>query len=200
MSDAQPLAPRVAELERQLAQLRGELTTASTTASMAAHGLDALEDELARLAAAAHPPTPPAAPTGAAGATANPAGAAPAGGTSQQRQPLSLDELRTWVATVLLPTREPLVKTGRAQPTGVRWCPQWYEHPEAVSRLRAMAEAHRAMQAEIADNGPGWIEATYWRDVADPLWRELTSDAGPFHACSPGSHAHPTALAEHGTG
>ena len=189
-SDAAQLADRLAAVESQLAELRGELTTASTTASMTAHALDTLETQLGELATTPPEPAPPAA--GAPDAASAPASSASS--TSQQRAPLTLPEVHAWVGEVLLPMRQPLVKTGRAQPTGLRWCPRWHQHPEAVARLAAMAESHRAMRAELAESGPGHTEAVWWRDIADPLWRELTADHGPFAACSPSSHSDPPQL------
>ena len=57
-----------------------------------------------------------------------------------------------------------------------------------------MAESHRAMRAELAEHGPGHTEAVWWRDICDPLFRELTADHGPFAACSPSSHSDPPQL------
>lgn len=189
-AELEQLADRLAAVESQLAELRGQVSTASTTASMAAHGLDALESQLAELAT-----TPPPASTPDTGGAAASTSSASSSTSQQPRAPLTLPELHAWVGEVLLPMRQPLVKTGRAQPTGLRWCPQWHCHPEAVARLRAMAESHRAMRAELAESWPGHTEATWWRDICDPLWRELTADHGPFAACSPSSHSNPPPLA-----
>lgn len=188
--DPDQLADRLTAVESQLAELRGQVSTTSTTASMAAHGIDALETQLAELATTPQPAPDPQEPTSASSVSA--AGSSPQ--AQQPRAPLTLAELHIWVGEHLLPVRQPLVKTGRAQPTGLRWCPQWHRHPEAVARLRAMAESHRAMRAELAQAGPGHTEAVWWRDIAEPLWRELTADHGPFAACSPSSHSDPPQL------
>lgn len=193
--DPAGLDDRLAAVESQLAELRGELTTASTTASMTAHALDTLETQLGELATTPPAPAQQAGAPEAASAPANSSASSSAASSGQQpRRPLTLPELHIWVGDVLLPMRQPLVKTGRAQPTGLRWCPQWHRHPEAVARLRAMAESHRAMRAEIAEAGPGHTEAVWFRDICDPLWRELTADHGPFAACSPSSHSDPPQL------
>ena len=63
---------------------------------------------------------------------------------------------------------------------GAYWCPQWWEHPEAVERLRALWEAWEAARAE------GGNAMSYWWTVHfDAHWGALTDSArGPFAACA----------------
>lgn len=60
----------------------------------------------------------------------------------------------------------------------IRWCPLWWEHPEAVFRFEAIRRAWTHLAPEP---GPGmsiWI-----RDHLDPCLRELFSPLGPFADC-----------------
>jgi hypothetical protein len=63
---------------------------------------------------------------------------------------------------------------------GAYWCPQWWEHPEALERLRALWEAWEAARAE------GGNAMSYWWTVHfDAHWGVLTDSArGPFAACA----------------
>lgn len=63
---------------------------------------------------------------------------------------------------------------------GAYWCSQWWEHPEAVERLKALWEAWEAARAE------GGSAMSYWWTVHfDSHWVALTSVAtGPFAACA----------------
>ena len=59
------------------------------------------------------------------------------------------------------------------------WCPQWWTHPEAVSRLEALWRAWEALRTDPALGMSMW-----WRDHADPHMSTLLDPAGPFWACS----------------
>jgi hypothetical protein len=61
----------------------------------------------------------------------------------------------------------------------VKWCPLWWEHPEAVFRFEAL---HRAW-TELAPE-PGAALSIWIRDHLDPCLRELTSPLGPFSDCT----------------
>jgi hypothetical protein len=61
----------------------------------------------------------------------------------------------------------------------IKWCPLWWEHPEAIFRFTAL---HRAW-TELAHE-PGTGLSIYIRDHLDPCLRELTSTLGPFADCS----------------
>lgn len=73
-----------------------------------------------------------------------------------------------------------------AQITGFRWCPRWWEHPEALSRLEALWKAFETLRQD-----PGTGAAVWWRDYADPTMSTLCSPEGPFKGCSPTSHVIP---------
>lgn len=59
------------------------------------------------------------------------------------------------------------------------WCPRWFEHAEAVSRLEALWRAYEQLRLE-----PGTGMSVWWRDHADHHMRTLFDTAGPFEGCS----------------
>lgn len=59
------------------------------------------------------------------------------------------------------------------------WCPRWFEHAEAVSRLEALWRAYEQLRLE-----PGTGMSVWWRDHADHHMRALFDTAGPFEGCS----------------
>jgi len=75
------------------------------------------------------------------------------------------------------------------QNTRFRWCPQWYLHPEAVSRLEALWKAFEHLR-QAPTLGP----AIWWRDYTDPTMTALTAPDGPFAECSLEQHQTPPAL------
>jgi len=70
-----------------------------------------------------------------------------------------------------------------------RWCSQWWDHPEAVSRLEALWKAF-----EVLRRDPGTGAATWWRDYADPTMAALSDAGGTFARCSDATHAVPPDL------
>jgi len=60
----------------------------------------------------------------------------------------------------------------------IKWCPLWWEHPEAIFRFTALHRAWRELASE-----PGAGLSIYIRDHLDPCLRELTSPVGPFADC-----------------
>jgi hypothetical protein len=83
--------------------------------------------------------------------------------------------------------RDTLATTYRRQldvGAGVTWCPQWWRHPEAISRLEALWRAWEFLRLD-EDTGM----SVWWRDHADHHMPVLLSTDGPFHGCSPdGGH------------
>ena len=65
-----------------------------------------------------------------------------------------------------------------------RWCPQWWEHPEALFRFTALHRAWTELAAE-----PGAALSIWIRDHLDPCLRELMAPNGPFTDCNP-PHRH----------
>lgn len=57
-----------------------------------------------------------------------------------------------------------------------KWCVQWWDHPEAVSRLSALYEAY--VKAEEEQNLSAW-----WLQHWDAHARVLLSQDGPFKKC-----------------
>ncbi|WP_405476583.1 DUF4913 domain-containing protein [Paenarthrobacter ilicis] len=62
------------------------------------------------------------------------------------------------------------------EPTGRHWCPEWWQHPEVVARLKALYEAY--IQADAENTMSAW-----WIQHWDPQARVLFSGAGPFKSC-----------------
>jgi len=60
----------------------------------------------------------------------------------------------------------------------VRWCPLWWEHPEALFRFEALRRAWTELAPE-----PGIGMSVWIRDHLDPCLRELLSAQGPFADC-----------------
>ena len=75
------------------------------------------------------------------------------------------------------------------QNTHFRWCPHWYLHPEAVSRLDALWKAFERLRQD-----PTIGPATWWRDYTDPTMLALTAPDGPFTECTLEQHATPPPL------
>ena len=70
------------------------------------------------------------------------------------------------------------------------WCPRWWDHAEAVTRIEALWRSWEAMRWD----GPTALSA-WWRDHADHHMAVLTNRQGPFHAClrgHTGPHRYPT--------
>lgn len=64
---------------------------------------------------------------------------------------------------------------------GRTWCPSWWAHAEAIDVLEGLWRAWEQLRLpEHAAFG----RATFWRDWAYPLLRELTVEDGPFARCS----------------
>lgn len=66
----------------------------------------------------------------------------------------------------------------------MRWCPQWWAHAEALSRLEAL---WRTWEAARLDPLQGI--AVWYRDFCDPRLRVLFSPAGPFAQCTAERHS-----------
>ncbi|MGW0640437.1 DUF4913 domain-containing protein [Nocardia salmonicida] len=61
----------------------------------------------------------------------------------------------------------------------IRWCPQWWDHAEAVGRLDALWMAWEQMRL-----GEGSEMAAWWTQFADPLMAALFDPEGVFKYCS----------------
>jgi len=102
------------------------------------------------------------------------------------------EEVENHFANVYVFVQDFLVKV-QARPVrdglALHWCSQWWDHPEAVSRLEALWKAF-----EVLRRDPGTGAATWWRDYADPTMAALSDAAGTFAKCSDTSHALPPDL------
>ena len=79
----------------------------------------------------------------------------------------------TWVAKWLCPNLEREIKRT------FEWCPQWWDHPEAVQRLEALWRAWEFLRLD-----PGIGMSTWWVDHADAHLALLCNpDIGPFGHC-----------------
>lgn len=87
-------------------------------------------------------------------------------------------DLLAWVRDVLAPAI-----TRDLNPRGqLVWCPQWWDHTEAVARLWAMALAYSSLVED--DQAPADGASTWWLQHADPhLAVLLHKDVGPFSQC-----------------
>ena len=99
------------------------------------------------------------------------------------RYPPELAVLHAWVELHIAPLVRPTTTTGEGG--GVRWCRQWWEHVDAVSRFQAL---YLAFDELSQDESATWL-SVYLRDHLDPHMATLTSPVGPFYACIPDHHS-----------
>ena len=64
------------------------------------------------------------------------------------------------------------------------WCPQWYKHVEALSRVETIWRAWEHLRLEGALG-----LSTWWLNHADPHMRMLMAPNGPFKTCVYEGHA-----------
>lgn len=89
-------------------------------------------------------------------------------------------------ATVEEFVREWLAPTVRRNLAGksLTWCPSWWRHPEALSRLTAMWRAWENLRLD-----PALGISTWWLHHGDPHLRILMDrEIGPFAGCKPTEH------------
>ena len=67
-----------------------------------------------------------------------------------------------------------------------RWCPQWWRHAEAITRLTALWQSWEAMRLQ-----PGTGTASWLRDHLDHQLPVLLGRSGPFAQCSEDEHIDP---------
>lgn len=93
---------------------------------------------------------------------------------SEQRR-LVFESLSDFVVDKLAPTYRREVTEGLSR----RWCPEWWRHTEANSRLEALWRAWEHLRLDPATGMSVW-----WRDHADHHMEKLFDPDGPFKACS----------------
>ncbi|MFE2961975.1 DUF4913 domain-containing protein [Nocardia tengchongensis] len=64
-----------------------------------------------------------------------------------------------------------------------RWCPCWWDHGEAISRLKDMWAAFEHLRL-----GETVEPASWWLVYFDPMMERLFDPEGPFKYCSPAGH------------
>ena len=173
------LAEELAKLRRQVATLSTNQERIENTAERAVRGLDDLEAQLEEAAAAAEF----AARSTQGDGTGESEGAD--AGTDRERpapEPLDMDVLYDWVCQNIGQWAQRKVPTTTGS-SGFRWCNQWFEHPEAITRLWTL----RLVWVEAVGQ-PGPSMWTYLHNFLDPTLHALSADTGPFHACSPFKH------------
>ena len=67
-----------------------------------------------------------------------------------------------------------------------RWCAQWWQHDEAVSRLTSLWHAWETLRLR-----PGIGIGTWYRDHLDHQLPILMGARGPFYQCSETAHREP---------
>jgi hypothetical protein len=67
-----------------------------------------------------------------------------------------------------------------------RWCAQWWQHGEAISRLTSLWHAWESLRLQ-----PGTGIATWYRDHLDHQLPILMGARGPFYQCSETAHREP---------
>ncbi|WP_434740673.1 DUF4913 domain-containing protein [Micromonospora sp. SH-82] len=74
--------------------------------------------------------------------------------------------------------------------SGMNWCPRWWAHPEALSRLYALWRAWETLRVDDPQTGM----SIWWRDHLDPHLTALSAEYGPFSRCNPDKHTEPRPL------
>jgi hypothetical protein len=87
-------------------------------------------------------------------------------------------DLEDWVVSWMQGTIERRASNSR------RWCPQWYEHSEVVTRFWALYNSWR----EMTNKDDALTYSTWFVDHLDRHLDAIFSTDGPFAACSPDRH------------
>jgi hypothetical protein len=176
---------RLAALEAEHFALLDELRRVRETAELGANGLDAIERALseAAITAAEQDDAMVAAIAQREAQLSQDEKATAPPPSASGPEPPDLAMLHTWVDTHIAIMVRKTTTTGEGG--GIRWCRQWWEHPDAVTRFTALYLAFTQLSAE---KSPIWL-SVYLRDHVDPHLATLTSPYGPFHACTPRKHA-----------
>jgi hypothetical protein len=156
-------------LRGELAQLAGQLARLDTRTETHARALDDIEayvTETAQLARAA-----------ADHATAS---TASIHDSAKAEQGMDMRILVPWVENNITTLIARKVPTTDGAP---RWCPQWWDHAEAIARLEAARQAWVALSTA---GGTGLV--TYFDYLDRVVLAVLTSDTGPFARCNPRTH------------
>ena len=140
----------------------------------------AVLDKVTALADAPPADTEPTADT--AGDTADtPPEAGTGSAPDEQPAPPKFDlrELVAWVRENVAAVIERAIPQSRSP----NWCPQWWQHPEAIARL----EAARRSWLEASTEPAGNALVVFWEHLDHQLGM-LMADQGTFHNCRGGAH------------
>ncbi|MEU4782462.1 DUF4913 domain-containing protein [Micromonospora sp. NPDC023633] len=107
-----------------------------------------------------------------------PAATPPAGDADAAPEP-AYRNVEAFVGDYLAHVVERRLATGPT--SGVNWCPRWWAHPEAISRLYALWRAWEMLRVSDPQTGM----SIWWRDHLDPHLAALAAEYGPFSRCSP---------------
>jgi Domain of unknown function (DUF4913) len=124
------------------------------------------------------PGSPPALPGDAPARDGSPHGQAAAPGTAVP-EPVYY-ALEDWLTGYFLPIFR------RTLGGEYRWCHQWWQHGEAISRLTSLWHAWEVLRLQ-----PGTGIATWYRDHLDHQLPILMGPRGPFYQCSETTHREP---------
>ena len=87
-----------------------------------------------------------------------------------------------WVLNLLAPTIERRLDAAGAGT--LTWCPQWWQHPEAIARLEALWRAW-----EVCRDTDGEAPSRWFWQHCDPILAVLTdAKTGPMADCKPDHH------------
>ena len=158
-------------LRGELAQLAGHLACLDTRTETHARTLDDIEAYVTQTAQLART---------AADHTTATASTASTTDSAKAEQGVDMRTLVPWVENNITTLIARKVPTTDGAP---RWCPQWWDHAEAIARLEAARQAWNALSTA---GGTGLV--TYFDYLDRVVLAVLTSDTGPFARCSPRAH------------
>lgn len=116
--------------------------------------------------------------------TGTPASDTNKGETAEKAPGLVYGSAEEFLHEQLLPTYVRSV-TGKR----LKWCNEWYFHPEAVSRVAALWRSWEHLRLDPATGMSVW-----WRDHADHHMGVLLNPEGPFYNCDMNEHRDPDHL------
>jgi hypothetical protein len=111
------------------------------------------------------------------------AGAQPDGGQRQHAEELFYTSAEEWVTEYFAPM------FARSLGGEHRWCPRWWDHAEAISRLEALWRSWETLRLD-----PALGMAVWFRDHLDHQLPILLGSRGPFARCSQQRHEPPPPL------
>jgi hypothetical protein len=104
--------------------------------------------------------------------------------THEQARPPLYDDVTQWVGDHFAP-----IYIRRIQ-GGMRWCSQWWRHPEAVIRFAALWRTWETARLAVSP----YAMADWHLNYLDRMLPVLLGDQGPFYSCKPDAHNDPPPL------